>query len=156
MKKYLTVVLLLAAFTASAQPRPMGQRDRIKSEKIAFITNSLQLTPEEAQLFWPIYNQYNDAVEKAHIETMKALFALTEAYGRENVTEKDIEPLLEAYNGACRREAEVTSRIPDYSKAISKFKTGKLYVCEEQFRMRMVHMLGTMGQKMMQAPSAKN
>ena len=40
----------------------LHQKDRIqekvKARKIAFITEKLQLTPEEAQLFWPLYNDY--------------------------------------------------------------------------------------------------
>ena len=33
------------------------------SLKIAFITQKLQLTPDEAQKFWPIYNQYDNEVQ---------------------------------------------------------------------------------------------
>ncbi len=32
--------------------------ERIESFKIAFITKQLQLTPEESQQFWPLYNQF--------------------------------------------------------------------------------------------------
>ncbi|TCV18686.1 hypothetical protein EDC17_100911 [Sphingobacterium alimentarium] len=32
----------------------------IESEKIAFVTKELKLTPSEAQRFFPIYNQYNN------------------------------------------------------------------------------------------------
>ena len=33
-------------------------RERIKSLEIGYITRQLQLTPEEAEKFWPIFHQY--------------------------------------------------------------------------------------------------
>lgn len=38
------------------QPRPL--MERLESLKIAFITEKLQLTPEESRQFWPLYNQF--------------------------------------------------------------------------------------------------
>ena len=35
------------------------KRDRVKSLKISFITNAIELTPKEAEKFWPVYNQYS-------------------------------------------------------------------------------------------------
>ena len=32
--------------------------ERMKSAKIAFITDRLKLTPQEAEKFWPLYNEY--------------------------------------------------------------------------------------------------
>lgn len=47
---------------------PPERMAEIKAQKVAFITQRLQLSPEEAQVFWPIYNQYDseiNAVRKA-------------------------------------------------------------------------------------------
>ncbi|MFC5408894.1 hypothetical protein ACFPMF_06225 [Larkinella bovis] len=48
---------LLLALPASAQSQ---DRQKIESAKIGLITNRLNLTPEQAPLFWPIYNEYSD------------------------------------------------------------------------------------------------
>ena len=40
-----------------------AQKEKIKAHKIAFITDHLNLTPEEAQKFWPIYNQHEEERE---------------------------------------------------------------------------------------------
>ncbi|WP_225554241.1 hypothetical protein [Sphingobacterium bovistauri] len=47
--------VLTLCFTASAQHNFRA----IESEKIAYITKELKLTPGEAELFFPTYNQYN-------------------------------------------------------------------------------------------------
>ncbi len=38
-------------------------REKIKAQKIAFITDQLELTSEEAQAFWPVFNSYESNVE---------------------------------------------------------------------------------------------
>lgn len=43
---------------------------KMKSMKIAFITEHLELTPGEAEKFWPIYNEY----EKKRDEATKGIF----------------------------------------------------------------------------------
>lgn len=35
---------------------------RLKSYQIAFLTKKLNLTPEEAQRFWPVFNKYEDEI----------------------------------------------------------------------------------------------
>lgn len=62
MKKiYLIWIFVSMAVFARAQetelPSEKKQQD-IEALKIAFISKELALTPEEAQKFWPVYNQY--------------------------------------------------------------------------------------------------
>jgi len=61
MKRLLLLsVFFFAVFFSSAQ-----NGNRIEVLKIAFITKKLDLTPEEAQKFWPVYNQYSAELKKA-------------------------------------------------------------------------------------------
>jgi hypothetical protein len=39
-------------------------RQRIESQRIAFITQRVHLTPDEATKFWPVYNEYRDALKE--------------------------------------------------------------------------------------------
>jgi hypothetical protein len=59
MKKILIIALFLTGFTALAQDN--NQQDakaKLQAARIALITERLGLTPEQAQQFWPIYNEY--------------------------------------------------------------------------------------------------
>ena len=38
-------------------------REKIKAQKVAFITSKLELNADEAQLFWPVYNEYQKKLE---------------------------------------------------------------------------------------------
>ncbi len=67
MKKWIfSIALSLIALAAlQAQPRPeRGGGERVKAMRTAFITNKLNLTPEEAQQFWPLYNQFEAEQKK--------------------------------------------------------------------------------------------
>ena len=63
MKKiYLIMAFASLACIAKAQeedrPSEKKQQD-IEALKIAFISKELDLTPDEARTFWPLYNQYS-------------------------------------------------------------------------------------------------
>jgi hypothetical protein len=55
---------LLSSVYAQQGPGPQHRREQLESQKIAYLTKELQLTPQEAQIFWPVYNQF-DAKRRA-------------------------------------------------------------------------------------------
>lgn len=63
MKKlYLLSAFLGFAFFANAQENNESNKKQqdIEALKVAFISRELELTPEDAQKFWPVYNQYSN------------------------------------------------------------------------------------------------
>lgn len=77
MKKlYLLVLFVFAAILSHAQENPEPDAEKkqqdIQALKAAFITKELELTPDEAQKFWPVYNQYEkelyDVLKKNKLE----------------------------------------------------------------------------------------
>lgn len=54
--------VIFCILSAGAQPRDSKRFAAIESEKIAYITKELNLTPAEAQRFFPIYNQYSKEI----------------------------------------------------------------------------------------------
>jgi len=58
MKKIVFILILCLPMLASAQDNV--QRDnKLESLEIAYLTRELNLSPEEAQKFWPVYNKYS-------------------------------------------------------------------------------------------------
>ncbi|MFA5974162.1 MAG: hypothetical protein WC780_17575 [Lentimicrobiaceae bacterium] len=39
--------------------QPGAKHEKMEAQHVAFITQKLALTPEEAQAFWPVYNEYD-------------------------------------------------------------------------------------------------
>jgi hypothetical protein len=65
MKAVFTILffclMTLAAFAQDDElPQPQDQkvRDKIEAARIAYITDQLELTPAEAEKFWPIYREF--------------------------------------------------------------------------------------------------
>ena len=65
MKAVFKIIFLsVMAVSAFAQdedlPQPQDQkvRDKIEAARIAYITDQLQLTPGEAEKFWPVYREF--------------------------------------------------------------------------------------------------
>ncbi len=69
---FFTIHCLIAFSTGWAQTPHQNKdfekeadKSKIESMKVAYITNKLDLTPEEARKFWPVYNEWQDKKEKA-------------------------------------------------------------------------------------------
>ena len=60
-----SLFLFLTSLAVNAQPGYMSKevRERIESQRVAFITQQLRLTPEKTARFWPIYNEYRNALK---------------------------------------------------------------------------------------------
>ena len=64
MKDTLIFTLLLSSLVAVAQPKTANdaetlekKKEKIEAMKVAYLTNELELTVEESQAFWPVYNE---------------------------------------------------------------------------------------------------
>ena len=123
MKKTLSLfVFIVSVFFAQAQEQPMNgqnrpamrnrqgmemtppppprqmtkqQKERLELFKIQFITKKLNLTPAEAEKFWPVYNEQNEASRNLmqtakgdEIAFQEAMLAIRKKF------KKDLMPIL--------------------------------------------------------------
>ena len=64
MKKYLLIVTLLfgsfsMVFAQESQPgNDLNKQEKIQALYVAYVTQQLALTPDEAQKFWPLHTQF--------------------------------------------------------------------------------------------------
>ena len=70
MKKlYMILSFVCFAAAASAQEAEPDLSEKkqqdIEALKVAFISKELELTPDEAQKFWPVFNQYSTEMKEA-------------------------------------------------------------------------------------------
>jgi hypothetical protein len=63
MKK-LTLIFLLIAISninlMAQRPSSTYDKEKLEAARVAFITNRLDLKAEQAEKFWPVFNQFND------------------------------------------------------------------------------------------------
>ena len=67
----LIVAMLMSTIAFGQKHQQQGKRptkEKIKAMKISYITSELDLSPKEAQVFWPIYNEFEAKMEGFHKE----------------------------------------------------------------------------------------
>jgi hypothetical protein len=94
-KNILFIAILCFASTALfSQNRLKEKQSQIKSIKIAFITNELSLTTDEATKFWPIYNTFEEKQLEIRKTKLKGYINRLDEDTLENLSEKEAANLV--------------------------------------------------------------
>lgn len=161
MKRFTAISILLCVLSLTAFAQWMPQRDsdearkqgadRINAAKVAFFTQQLDLTVDEAQKFWPVYNEYNKEVDAARDELRKANMTM-------NNPEKKADELraaLKSYSDSQKKEAQLTEQyINKLLKILPVEKVAKVFTAEEMFRMQLLYQFRQGGPGAPGAPGA--
>ncbi len=135
MKNILNYTLLLFLFTSvSFAQGKQEKRDRIKALKIAFISEELALTPDEAEKFWPIYNAFEDKQFELQHEKMKSYMNRIET-DMGKISEKEASQLLVQMENTEDELYQLRKKYDQNLKLVlSAQKIVKLHKVEVQFR----------------------
>jgi hypothetical protein len=90
-----------------------GNGSRIEALKIAYLTKKLNLSTDEAQKFWPIYNEYMGEIRKTRIDARQNQEG-------EIGTEEKLLNIRKKYNG-------------EFNKALSSEKVNTFFKAEKEF-----------------------
>ncbi|MBW2961453.1 hypothetical protein [Mesonia aestuariivivens] len=93
MKKYFFYLAFF--FISGITLAQEAEDEKIEALKTAYITDALSLTPEEAQVFWPIYNLFEDKKEGLYNEKWCEVKNGLETI--EQLDDKNAEQLLATY-----------------------------------------------------------
>ena len=132
MKKILLVgMICLMGLATFAQQR---ENDQIEAMKISFITKQVDLSPEQAQQFWPIYNQMADELKV--LRTDKT--GITER-SFDELTDKEVEGNINAKLDKEQKLLDIKKKYINKYKAVLSIKqVAKLIRAEEQFKRRLL------------------
>lgn len=62
----ITLAIILGTLVSHSQgDRSEERKDRLEQKKIAYITTELEMTADQAQRFWPIYNKYTSELSES-------------------------------------------------------------------------------------------
>lgn len=135
-KKWIYALLIMVAMQPlllPAQEKGMHKIEQIQSLKIGFISSRLQLTTDEAQRFWPIYNKYESEMQKIRKNIRGIMFEEVEKAG--TFTEAEAEKILNDFVKFRLEEAEVIKKYAnEFKKAIPANKVILLYKAEQDFK----------------------
>ena len=134
-KKIAVTVFLFACTLSFGQKHP--DKDKIKTLKVAFITERLDLSSKEAQVFWPVYNEYQEKRETLHQQKRSQIKGKLK--DSESLSEREAADLIKNFLKFKEEEGELDKAFTEkISTVISAKKTLLLLRSEEEFKRRLI------------------
>jgi transcription termination factor NusB len=136
--KTLQIYVIVAIFFISGLS--FGQEvknpgEKVRSLKIAYITQELELTAKEAEKFWPVYNEYDRKIRGLERnERMKVRTIIKESNDYKNLTDNQADEILNRIYKIERQIFDTKKEMDQkLSKVISKKKILRLKHIEREF-----------------------
>jgi Spy/CpxP family protein refolding chaperone len=140
MKNQVKIAVLVFAisFGTMAQKNNGTMNEKIEAARIGMITNRLNLTPEQATAFWPVYNEYEDKktdVKKGlrvHLSESRSLA----------LTDDKIKVELNEMMALRQKEIDLDKEyMQKFLKVLQPRQVSELYKTEQQFKQMLLRRL---------------
>jgi Spy/CpxP family protein refolding chaperone len=131
MKQIIVAGLLLVGLFPAASLAQDGEgRQKIESARVGYITNRLNLTPDQATQFWPIYNEYSGRKQ----ELNRRIRQVNNQSLRQGVAEQDALKNIGEINNMKQKIADLDQEYtPRFLKVISAGQLLELQNAERTF-----------------------
>lgn len=140
IKNLLPILLFLVTFSFYAQSDKNDEkREKIKAYKVSFLTTELELTPTEAEKFWPIYNAYDDKQFELRHDKMKAYMGKLDEESLNSISEKEAAALLSQIESTDKELYLLRDKFTaNLKKILSAKKILKLKKSEDDFNRKLL------------------
>jgi len=139
MKKVIITIFMvfMTIINLSAQ---QGKREKLKAYKTAYITEHLDLTPQEAEKFWPVYNAYEKQIYKLKVLNIKdQRKQIVDKGGIEEISNEEadqiIDKLMKNEQAILKVKKDLFNNL---EKVLSSKKLLKLYSSEHDFNRKLL------------------
>jgi hypothetical protein len=139
MKKWIVVLIFLAGplMWLKAQNPNL---EKLNAYKIAFFTRKLNLTSQEAEKFWPVYNEFQNKRTSIQLERQSMNRNINQ--NELNMSEKE---MIEAGDKHISLQVQEAALAQEYHKRfreiLSPLKILRLYQAENQYRLLLLNEL---------------
>lgn len=143
--KIIKITLLLIVFVSIncfAQEGKFSRekREQIRSMKIAFITNELSLTPDEAAKFWPLYNAFDEKQREIRRQKLKGYLDRMEDESFDKISEKEAASMLAQMEKTEDELFQLRKKfIISLKGVLPSVKILRLKKAEEDFNRKLLH-----------------
>ena len=136
MKKYIIYSISLF-FLLFGTIKVKGQFDerleRFQAQKVAYYTERLKLTSDEAEKFWPVFNDYTNRKEKLDEESKNLLRYLVR--NSDNMAAKEVAESLDKYVQIQDKSHNLFMEYhKKYLEILPPQKVARVYIVETQFK----------------------
>lgn len=131
-KTIMLIVFLLPSLGLLGQNEDRADRmkEKMKAQRVAFITSELELTEAESQKFWPIFNSYRSEIDELKAQNVKP---------SKNMTDKEAEDMMYSLLENRSKEIEIQKKyIQKLKAAIPPRKIAILFRIEKEFKEKII------------------
>jgi hypothetical protein len=137
MKREIIGFIIMVIFCTMNIAAQNSNLERLNAYKIGFLTKRLNLTSQEAEKFWPVYNEHQDLKNKIQLDRQE----INRNFNQNGLNMSDRE-MTEAGDRLISlevREAALAQEFHDkIKKILSPVKVLRLYQAENQYRLQLL------------------
>ena len=143
-KTILVLMLLMSTVLLKAQPGIGDKKEKIEALKVGYLTKQLNLTADEAKVFWPVYNQYDaemEVIRKGRLtELMNAKINFDE------MSDADVAKTIDNEFNYQQQELNIRKKYnEEFKKVLPMKKVAKFWVAEQKFKLYLLEQLKQQG-----------
>ena len=138
------LTLSVSAFAQGGGRPSQEERDKIQKAKIAFLTNRLDLSVDQAKLFWPIFTEYDSkkaVLSREYNEKKRDIYAKYDE--SKDMNEADADKLLDIYLE--QKQAELNLEkvyVKRFNEVLNARQVWRVISFESDFRRSLYRQLG--------------
>ena len=141
ISKILPLIIAFISLNVIAQDGPIirKKKEQIKALKVAFITNELALTSDEATKFWPLFNAFEEKQQEIKKQKLKGYLKRVDDGSFDNLSEKEATTMLAQMESTEDELYQLKKKfISNLKGIISPIKILKLKKAEENFNRKLL------------------
>jgi hypothetical protein len=141
ISKILPLLIAFISLNVIAQDGPIirKKKEQIKALKVAFITNELALTSDEATKFWPLFNAFEEKQQEIKKQKLKGYLKRVDDGSFDNLSEKEATTMLAQMESTEDELYQLKKKfISNLKGIISPIKILKLKKTEENFNRKLL------------------
>lgn len=140
-------MLSLPFFAFSQEMNELNERrKRMQTRKIAFVSNSLEISPKQSESFWPIYNVYSSELKSIYLKKKKV--RRNYMLNKQSMNDVDLGLVIDSLFNLDKEYLDLKIKyVKQFSNIISNKQMFELYIIEENFKKDLLRKIKKGGRK---------
>lgn len=141
LKNIALIAMVAFSQTVNAQNRPRFNEgnQKLESARIGMITNRLDLTPEQATSFWPVYNEFENKKKIVKNELRKHLSESRSLASTDDKIKTELNEMMNLRQKEVDLDKEYMTK---FLKVLNPRQVSELYRTEQMFKQMLLRRMG--------------
>lgn len=140
MKQLMLFVLFIGIGHYASAQKANDRRNEIESYKIAYLTQKMELSPEEAKVFWPIYKNWQQEQMNLRKERAQKVISYKKIEEIESLSDNEVQSLIANELTIKQKALNIEKKYYNQLKSKLPIKiVGKYYRAQETFKKELLH-----------------